>query len=79
MTKRTFISFEESINQLRLLANNQQINNLSSEKIALSNSLGRITSENLIAKENSPIFPTASLDGYAIRFIDQKLNILYFY
>jgi len=61
---------------LRLLANNQQINNLSNEKIALSNSLGRITSENLIAKENSPLFPTASLDGYAIRFIDQKLNIL---
>ncbi len=68
MIKKIFISYEESIERLKLLRKGV----CSYERVALSNSLNRVLAEDLIANEDSPLYPTASLDGFAIKFIDQK-------
>jgi putative molybdopterin biosynthesis protein len=43
---------------------------LASERIPITDSLGRITSEAVIAKLSSPFYHSAAMDGYAVRFID---------
>ena len=40
------------------------------EKVMLSSALGRVLAEDIIAKYNDPKFPTASMDGYAVKFDD---------
>ena len=64
------ISYEASLKQLELLS----INPLATEKIFLSDALGRILAEDIIASENSPIAPTSAMDGYAIKVEDQLLG-----
>ena len=57
----------------------QNIKTLSYEKIFISDALGRILAEDIIAEYNSPELPTASMDGYAIKYEDQlkhKLKII---
>lgn len=48
------------------------VNSTRSENIPLSSSLGRILTEDIVAKYNDPQFPTASMDGYAIKHSDLK-------
>jgi len=43
---------------------------LAGESVAVSDALGRVTSEAVIAKLSSPFYHSAAMDGYAVRFID---------
>ena len=56
------LSYEASQNMLNLL----KVNSSKYQKISLSESLGRILAEDIVAKYNDPQFPTASMDGYAV-------------
>lgn len=66
------LSYEASQDMLELL----DVGALRYERIALSVTLGRILAKDIIASEDEPRFPTASMDGYAIKFNDQELNEL---
>jgi molybdopterin molybdotransferase len=61
-----FISYETSQNMLELLS----IGKPRSEKVFLGDALGRILSEDIVAQEDYPRFPTASMDGYAVQHCD---------
>ena len=61
-----FISYETSQNMLDLL----QVNSSRYEKVALNASIGRVLFENMVAEFNDPQFPTASMDGYAVKHED---------
>ena len=63
------LSYEASQNMLDLL----EVHSNKSENIPLSISLGRILATDIIAKNNDPQFPTASMDGYAIIHADLDL------
>lgn len=66
----SFLSYSESI---KLLNEINLPTNLS-EKVYLSDSLGRVLAKDIIATESYPAYPTASMDGYAIKFDDQRLK-----
>jgi len=66
----TLISYETSQNMLELL----EVNSSKNENVPLSASLGRILACDIVAKENDPKFPTASMDGYAIQHKDMGLD-----
>ena len=68
----SLLSYEISQNMLDLL----QVNSSRFENIPLSSSLGRILAKDIIAKYNDPQFPTASMDGYAIKYADQDLDTI---
>jgi len=61
-----FIAYETSQNMLDLLP----VNSSRFERVSLSESLGRVLFEDIVAEYNDPQFPTASMDGYAIRYED---------
>jgi len=61
------ISYAESMQKLAEL----EIQTSAVEKLFLSEALGRILAEDIIAKENSPAYPTSAMDGYAIIARDQ--------
>lgn len=61
------LSFETSQTMLQLL----KLKSTHFEKVALDASLERILAQDIVAKENDPKFPTASMDGYAIIHSDQ--------
>ncbi len=48
----------------------------SQENLFLIDALDRILATDIVAKENNPLFETASMDGYALRADDQKLGEL---
>jgi len=60
------LSYETSKNMLDLLS----VDSNRSENVSLSSSLGRILAQDIVAKYNDPQFPTASMDGYAVKFSD---------
>lgn len=62
------LSYETSKNMLDLL----HVNSSRSENIPLNSSLGRVLAKDIVAKHNDPQFPTASMDGYAIKHSDLK-------
>ena len=64
------LSYETSQNMLDLL----HVNDVRVQKVTLSSSLGRVLAEDIVAKYNDPQFPTASMDGYAVRYEDQELE-----
>lgn len=66
------INFNEAIEIL----NNLNINTLGVEKRFILDTDSRVLAEDIVAKENSPAYPTSSMDGYAIKFSDQKLKKL---
>ena len=66
ITGTDFISFETSQNMLELL----QVNNHRYERVPLSNAIGRVLAQDIVAEFNDPQFPTASMDGYAVRHED---------
>jgi molybdopterin molybdotransferase len=61
-----FISYEASQNLLELL----DVGTLKSEKIFLSDALGRILAEDIVANEDAPKYPTSAMDGYAVKHAD---------
>lgn len=63
---RNFISYDESINIL----NNLNISKFPTEKLFITNAIGRVVAKDVIANHNSPEFPTSAMDGYAIKFED---------
>lgn len=65
---RNFISYDESINIL----NNINSSKISTEKLFITNAIGRVIAKDIIANHNSPEFPTSAMDGYAIKFEDIK-------
>ena len=64
------ISYEESVKQLSEV----EINTTAIEKVFLSSALNRILAEDIIAQENSPVYPTSAMDGYAIISDDQNMG-----
>ena len=66
ITGTDFISFETSQNMLEGL----HVNNHRYERVPLSDSLGRVLAQDIVAEFNDPQFPTASMDGYAVRHED---------
>jgi len=69
---KKFISYEESLNIL----NNIVYENKSTQKLFISDSLGRVLAKDIVACENSPAFETSAMDGYAIKHEDLKLGKL---
>ena len=65
---RNFISYDESINILQ----NINFSKVTTEKLFITNALGRVVAKDVIANHNSPEFPTSAMDGYAIKFEDIK-------
>jgi len=65
-----FITYEESIKNLKKSFENISL----TEKVFLSDALGRVLASDIIADHNSPEFPTSAMDGYAIKFDDQALG-----
>ena len=66
------ISFDESM----ALLNSVNISPKETETIPLMDSLGYVLAEDIIAEFNSPEYPTAGMDGYALKFDDQNLKEL---
>ena len=69
---KNIINYEDSLNTLNNIFLEEKIK----EKLFLTNSLGRILAEDIIASENSPAFVTSGMDGYAIKSEDQKLSTI---
>ncbi|CAA6817292.1 MAG: Molybdopterin biosynthesis protein MoeA [uncultured Sulfurovum sp.] len=67
-----FMHFEESIK----IINNIEINNHKKEKRYLTDTLGYVLAEDIIADHNSPEFPTSAMDGYAFKHEDLALGRL---
>ncbi len=67
-----FITYEESLKNLRQSFTKPKM----SEKIFIDDALGRVLSEEIVADHNSPAYPTAAMDGYAIKFEDQSMGRL---
>jgi len=66
------LSYETSQNMLDLLA----VNSSRYERVPLSCALGRILAVDIVAEFNDPQFPTASMDGYALKHEDLDLGVL---
>jgi len=64
------ISYETSQNMLSLLS----VGTLKSERLFISDALGRILAEDIIASEDYPQYPTAAMDGYAFIHDDMEHN-----
>jgi len=62
------ISFEESLKIL----NSLDFKPIGVQKLFLTKALGRVIAEDIVAKKNSPEFPTSAMDGYAIKYEDQE-------
>lgn len=65
---RNFISYEKSLEIL----NNIVLNKQSTQKLFITNAIGRVIANDIITVDNSPEFPTSAMDGYAIKYADIK-------
>lgn len=52
------------------------VNSSRYEKVALNASIGRVLFEDIVAEFNDPQFPTASMDGYAVKHVDLEKSVL---
>jgi len=66
------LTYETSQNMLDLL----HVNSTRFERVALSSSLGRVLASDIVAEFNDPQFPTASMDGYAVKHEDLASKII---
>ncbi|KYJ86906.1 molybdopterin molybdotransferase MoeA [Sulfurovum riftiae] len=66
------IHFDESIEILKQI----KIDNYKTKKLYIMDALGYILAEDVVADHNSPEFPTAAMDGYAINYEDMPLGRL---
>ena len=64
------ISYEQSLDIL----NEITIQNLSTQKLFITDAIDRILATNIIANHNLPAYPTSSMDGYAILHSDLNLE-----
>lgn len=69
---RNFISYKKSLE----LLNNIEINKQTTEKLFITNAIGRVIAKDVIADHNSPDFPTSGMDGYAIKHEDLNNNFI---
>ena len=53
-----------------------EVNTSKYERVALNASIGRVLFEDIVAEFNDPQFPTASMDGYALKHEDLALGEL---
>ena len=65
---RNFISYGKSLEIL----NNIVLNKQSTQKLFITNAIGRVIANDIITVDNSPEFPTSAMDGYAIKYADIK-------
>jgi molybdopterin molybdotransferase len=65
---RNFISYEKSLD----LINNIELSKNTTEKLFITNALGRVVAKDVVADHNSPEIPTSGMDGYAIKHDDIK-------
>ena len=70
--EKVLISLEEALKKIQLL--NPKPKGV--KKLFLMEALDQILACDIVAKGNSPEFLTASMDGYALKFEDQKLGTL---
>ena len=66
------IGFEESMEKL----NDLVVEAVGVQKLYLPDALGRVLAQDVVARGNSPAYPTAAMDGYAIIGADQALGEL---
>ena len=66
------ISFDESMQRLEAL----QIDPVGVQKLFVTECVGRVLAQDVVASENNPLAPTAAMDGYAIKAQDQTLQKL---
>ncbi|WP_456323799.1 molybdopterin molybdotransferase MoeA [Hydrogenimonas sp.] len=66
------INFNESMEKIEAL----EVEAVGVQKLCLPQTHGRVLAENIIAQENSPAYPTAAMDGYAIIGSDQEMGKL---
>ncbi len=66
------ISFDESMKRLY----NLEILPKETTRLPLMDSLGFVLAQDIVASYNSPEYPTAAMDGYAIKAADQALKKL---
>jgi molybdopterin molybdotransferase len=69
---KTFLPYEKSLSMLELL----EVPSPKKYKVALPQSLGATLAEDVVAQKNDPAFATASMDGYAIKYEDQRIGSL---
>ncbi len=69
---RNFINYDESLTIL----SNIDFKEKTKEKLFLTNSIGRVLACDIIANDNSPEYPTSGMDGYAIKYDDQKSEFI---
>ena len=67
-----FMHFDKSMEIL----NDIEIRNYKKSKKYLTDTLGYILAQDIVADHNSPEFPTSAMDGYAIKHEDQALKRL---
>ena len=67
------ISFEERVELLNKLEIKQK-----TKKLSIEDSLGYVLANDVVASYNNPAHPTASMDGYAIKYsdIDKEIKII---
>lgn len=70
---KTFKDFDETIEDL--IASFNEVER-TIQSIFLTEAHGRVLAKDIIAKENSPEFLTSAMDGYAIRYEDQKDGVV---
>ena len=68
----SFISYEASQKILERL----DVGTVRTEKVFLSDALGRVLAEDIIADANAPKHPTSAMDGYALRHRDLESGCL---
>ena len=67
---KNFISYNKSVEIL----NQINIEKRSTKKLYISDSLGYVLAQDIVAKENSPAFETSAMDGYAVKEEDLHLK-----
>ena len=68
---RDFISYEKSLEILQNININQ-----TTQKLFITNAIGKVIAKDVVADHNSPEFPTSGMDGYAIKFEDLNYEFL---
>ncbi len=63
---RDFISYNKSLE----IINSIVFDKIPTQKLFISNAIGRVLAKDIVADHNSPEFPTSGMDGYAIKFED---------
>ena len=53
-----------------------EVNSSRYERVALNASIGRVLFQDIVAEFNDPQFPTASMDGYAVKHVDLEKSVL---